>query len=63
MPSLEDYSAAMRKGDVDRCIAIEVLHGVYGYPPELVSVALAAADKGEDVDAAVEAYICSYRPA
>lgn len=48
---------AMIAGQIDTCIRIEQRHGLFGYPPEVVSVGLAAADKGEDVDAAVDAYL------
>lgn len=51
------YMKAMIAGQVDACIRIEQRHGLFGYPPEIVSVGLAAADKGEDVHAAVDAYL------
>jgi hypothetical protein len=37
--------------------AVYRMECLYGYPPEIVSVAFNAMDKGEDVDAAIERYI------
>jgi len=51
------YMRAMQRGDIDACVQIEQKHGLYGYPPELVSVGLAAADKGENAEEAVEKYL------
>ncbi|MNL77577.1 hypothetical protein D3C87_2037940 [compost metagenome] len=36
---------------------IEQEHGLYGYPPEIVSVGLHAAAEGRDVAAAVDAHL------
>lgn len=56
MSILEKYHKAMRTNYIDMCIAIEQKYGLYGYPPNVVSIALAAIDKGEDPDDALEAY-------
>lgn len=45
---LSIYTAAMIHGDADTCIRIEEAHGLFGYPPEMVSVALKAIDEGAD---------------
>jgi hypothetical protein len=49
--------AAMVAGQDRVCIAIEQEHGLFGYPPELVSVGLRAIDEGKDADEAIDAYI------
>ena len=49
MSELKQYAAAMRNGDHDTCIAIEERHGLYGYPPELVSTVLASIDKDAEI--------------
>lgn len=54
---LETYTRAMVAWQIDTCIRIEQRHGLFGYPPEVVGVGLAAHDKGEDVDATVDAYL------
>lgn len=54
MSILSDYNKAMIRGDIDACIAIEQEHDLYGYPPEVVSIGLAAADRGMDAVEAVE---------
>lgn len=51
------YHDAMIAGNTDACIRIEQEFGLFGYPPEMVSAGLKAADKGQDVDAAIESYI------
>lgn len=51
------YHAAMIAGNTDACIRIEQQFGLFGYPPEMVSVGLKAVDEGRDVDAAIEAYV------
>ncbi|XTQ92591.1 hypothetical protein ACQR5W_11770 [Xanthomonas sacchari] len=53
---LEAYTKAMCAGQLSTCMRIEQRHGLYGYPPEVVCAGLAAADRGESVDAAVDAY-------
>lgn len=57
MSDLETYILAMRAGHIDACIQIEQRHGLFGYPPEVVTVGLSAIDSGEDVYAAVDAYL------
>jgi hypothetical protein len=49
----QKYLNAMLNNRDHICADIESHFGLYGYPPEVVSVALRAADDGEDVDAAV----------
>lgn len=51
------YHDAMIAGNTNACIRIEQEFGLFGYPPEMVSVGLKAADEGQCVDAAIEAYI------
>lgn len=53
-PLLKQYADAMRDGDHGRCIQIEQTHGLYGYPPEIVSAGLAAIDRGEDPSDAID---------
>ena len=53
------YMRAMIAGADRTCSAIERVHGLYGYPPEIVSVGLKAFDEGRDVGAAVEAYLAT----
>jgi len=48
MSLVERYVNAMKRGDTDHCIEIEMAHGLFGYPPEIVSAGLAAADAGGD---------------
>ena len=57
MGLLQDYSKAMIAGDSDTCIRIEQKHEMFGLPPELVSIGLAAIDSGLDADAAIDEYI------
>lgn len=54
---LQAYTRAICEGRIDACIRIEQRHDLYGYPPEVVCVGLAAADKGEDVGKAVDYYL------
>ena len=59
-PSLTEsqrYVKAMVDGNDAVMFALETKHGLFGYPPELVSVGLAAVDRGEDPNTAVEAYL------
>lgn len=51
------YHDAMVRGDTDTCIRIEQKHGLFGYPPEIVSVALNALDNNQDPNKAIEEYI------
>lgn len=57
MTDLEIYSKAMLRGDYDTCARIEDRHGMYGYPPELVTTGLAAIAEGKDGHKAIDAYI------
>jgi len=52
----QQYARAMASGSHEACLAIERKQGLDGYPPELVSVGLAALEKGQDPYAAIEAY-------
>lgn len=51
------YAEAMMANHLATLVAIEQEHGLYGYPPEVVSVGLAAFDRGEDVGRAVDRYL------
>lgn len=51
------YAQAMRAGDLDTCIRIEQRHDLFGYPPEIVSIGLAAFDRGESIEGAIYAYL------
>lgn len=55
---LAAYGRAMARLDGHAiCCRIEQKYGLFGYPPELVSVGLRAAADGLDVEEAVEAYL------
>ena len=56
MKVAEQYVNAMNRGDLNACIRIEKEHGLYGYPPELVSIGLAAHDEGRDPGDAIDDY-------
>ena len=56
-PMAQQYADAMRDGDHARCIQIEQRQGLYGWPPEIVSVGLAAIDRGEDPSDAIDKYM------
>jgi hypothetical protein len=56
MSILEKYSKAMCANYIDMCIAIEQKYDLYGYPPNIVSIALAAIDKGDDPYDVLESY-------
>jgi hypothetical protein len=47
----------MIAGHTHRCIAIEKEHGLFGWPPEIVSVGLKAIDEGADPEQAIDDYI------
>lgn len=51
------YTAAMLRGDCDTCARIEQRHDMYGYPPEIVSIGLAAIAEGKDGHAAIDTYL------
>ena len=53
----ERYVKAMIKGDTALCVLLEELYGLYGYPPELVSIGIKAAESGEDPQEAILKYI------
>lgn len=57
MTILSSYMEALASNDTQECIAIEQDHGLYGYPPEIVSVGLKAIDMGLDPDAAIDDFI------
>lgn len=52
-----DYAKAIRQGNFDACVAIEQRHGLYGYPPDLVSIGLSAIANGKDAHEAIEQHI------
>lgn len=51
------YTAAMISGHADTCIAIEKRNGLYGHPPQLVSIGLRAIEEGRDPHEAIDAFI------
>lgn len=51
------YMRALIAGNHSAASLIEERHGLYGYPPELVSIGLAAIDRGESADDAIAAHI------
>lgn len=57
MTDAETYFRAMRSGSHDTCTRIEERHGLYGYPPELVSVGLQAVADGKDAHEAIDSYL------
>ena len=57
MSDLQRYTDAMAANHLDECIRIEQQFGLYGYTPEIVSVGLAAAEKGERVGEAVDRFL------
>lgn len=54
---LAQYSRAMIAGQTHVCIAIEKRHGLFGWPPDIVSIALKAIDEGGDPDQAIDDYL------
>lgn len=52
----DKYFQYMITGNSDSAYNMECQYGLDGYPPEIVSVAFNAMDKGEDVDAAIERF-------
>lgn len=54
---LQRYTEAMMRGDNDAAYRIECIHGLDGYPPEIVSIGLKAYDEGRSPDEAVYAYL------
>ena len=59
---LEQYCNAMRYGSPDTCIHIEQKTGLFGYPPELVTLGLAAIRDGKDPHEAIDAYVEGEQP-
>ena len=57
MSILNQYSEAMMANDLDILIRIEKDNDVFGYPPEIVSIGLAAIDKGECHYEAIDNYL------
>lgn len=53
----DDYFLAILNGNDDKCSMIEHKYELHGYPPEVVTVGLNAASKGEDVMLAVIKYV------
>lgn len=56
MTILQEYNAALIKCDVNKCIEIEENNGLFGYPPEIVSIGLQAIDKGFDAQDAINEF-------
>ena len=57
MNAASAYIKAMIAGRDIECGRIEQEHGLYGYPPEIVSIGLNAVDEGRDPHAAIDAYV------
>lgn len=55
MTTAEKYAHALRMGDHARCIQIEEQAGLYGLPPELVSLGLSEIEAGRDPMIAIHA--------
>jgi hypothetical protein len=51
------YARAMKEGHINTLVEIEINYGLYGLPPDAVSVGLLAASKGEDIDTAIDNYL------
>lgn len=52
----DQYFQYMISGNGEAAYHMERQYGLDGYPPEIVSVALTAMDKGEDVNDAIDRY-------
>lgn len=52
----EQYAKHMISGNTNACIAMEEKYGLHGYPPELVSVGLAAIEAGHAPEDAIYFY-------
>ena len=48
-----NYVKALINGDLSLCMSIEQYYELFGYSPEIVCIGLAAAVRGEDIDAAI----------
>lgn len=57
MKLIDEYSAALVSGDTETCVEIELAYGLYGFPPELVSVGLVALDAGGSAQVAIANYL------
>lgn len=57
MNVLASYMNALIAGQTVRCCNIEQKYGLFGYPPEIVSVGLKAVDEGLDPHEAIAAYM------
>lgn len=57
MSVTQDYNAALISDDHWRLRQIETEHDLFGYPPQLVSVGLAAVDAGKDPHEAIEEFL------
>jgi hypothetical protein len=51
------YVHAMINSDHDTLVRIEQKHGLFGYPPEVVTIGLRAIADGKDGHAAIDAHI------
>jgi hypothetical protein len=56
MKLLEQYIKAMREDVLFICMGIEDDNGLYGLPPELVTVGLKAIDEGRDAWEEIDRY-------
>ena len=51
------YFKAMMSGNCEACLRIERKYGLDGYSPEVVSIGLDAAVRGNDPEEAIDAYL------
>lgn len=51
------YFIAMLRNQTHVCTQIEQCYGLYGYPPEIVSIGLNAACAGKDPEQAADNYV------
>ena len=64
MGAATDYAMALSSWEewaMEAAIRIEKTHGLYGYPPEVVSAGLQGFDRGEDPVQAAEDYMAKAR--
>lgn len=54
---VQRYVRAMIDSDLDTLIRIEQEHGLFGYPPEIVTIGLRAIADGKDAHEAIDTYI------
>lgn len=52
-----NYGRYLATNNLHGCVSIERRHGMFGYPPELVSVGLSALAEGRDADEAIHEHL------